>query len=272
MNTPSEIIISDPSPKLSDVDFSEGIIEDKKAYQKQLSHWQKRLLAVQQAYFHQGRRVIIVLEGWDASGKGGLIRRITERLDPRGFRVYPIAAPTKDEQGRHYLYRFQKALPPPGRIAIFDRSYYGRVLVERVEGFASIDEWQRAYQEINEFERMLTDDGVRIIKAFIHISKDEQLQRFKERLDNPVKRWKLTEEDIRNRQKWSAYEQATNDMFKRTSTSNAPWHLVNGNHKWYARVSAIKGLVLLLEQGVDTTPPPIDPDMLEWAKQQLRFE
>ncbi|QDP02324.1 polyphosphate kinase 2 family protein [Thalassotalea sp. PS06] len=272
MHQPSPIILNEPTPKLSDVDFSKGIIESKKEYQHELSHWQKRLLAVQQAYFHQGRRVIIVLEGWDASGKGGLIRRITERLDPRGFRVYPIAAPSKEEQGRHYLYRFQKALPPPGRIAIFDRSYFGRVLVERVEGFASVQEWQRAYQEINEFERMLIDDGVRIIKAFIHISPEEQLQRFKERLQNPVKRWKLTEEDIRNREKWPIYEQAINEMFARTSTEHAPWHLVNGNHKWYARVSALKGLVLLLERGVDTSPPPIDPDMVQWAKSQLGMD
>ncbi|TKB47150.1 polyphosphate kinase 2 family protein [Thalassotalea mangrovi] len=272
MQQPSAIIIDSPTPSLHDVDFTKGYIDSKKEYQQQLSHWQKRLLSVQQAYFHQGRRVIIVLEGWDASGKGGLIRRITERLDPRGFQVYPIAAPSKEEQGRHYLYRFQKVLPPPGRFAIFDRSYYGRVLVERIEGFASDNEWQRAYQEINEFERLLIDDGVRIIKAFIHISKEQQLQRFKERLTNPVKRWKLTEEDIRNRDKWPEYEQAINEMFARTSTTHAPWHLVNGNHKWYARVSAIQGLVTLLEQGVDTTPPQLDPAMYAWAKTQLGFE
>ncbi|MEL6547296.1 MAG: polyphosphate kinase, partial [Myxococcota bacterium] len=154
----------------------------KKAYQEELASLQLELLKIQQAYHHQGApRAILLFQGWDAAGKGGAIRRITERLDPRGLRVHAIAAPTPAEQGRHYLWRFWQRIPQPGRIAIFDRSWYGRVLVERVEGFAKKREWKRAYDEINEFEHTLVDDGVRIVKFFLHITADEQLRRFEER-------------------------------------------------------------------------------------------
>lgn len=224
---------------------------------------------VQQAYFHQGKRAIIVFQGWDASGKGGAIRRVTEGLDPRGYRVHPIAAPSKKEQGRHYLYRFQTRLPKPGTLAIFDRSWYERVLTERVEGFATAEQWQRAYQEINEFERLLMDDGVRIIKLFMNISKDEQLARFEERLSNPMKQWKLTEEDLRNRDSWSHYAQATDDMFQHTSTDQAPWQLIPANKKWYARITALDTIVSALASGVDLTPPPIDEALVKLAKQKL---
>lgn len=247
-------------------------ISSKADYHEQLSYWQKRMLMVQQAYYHQGHRAIILLEGWDAAGKGGLIRRITEKLDPRGFRVFPFAAPSPAEQGRHYLFRFQKALPPPGKISIFDRSHYGRVLVERVEGFARKEEWQRAYQEINEFERTLTDDNVRIVKLFMHISKEQQLKRFVERLENPYKRWKLTEEDIRNREKWPQYEQAINDMLVNTSTEQSPWHVIPAEHKWFARVEGIKTAVEALEQGINIEPPPIDEDFVKIAKEKLGIE
>lgn len=244
-------------------------MEGKKQYRAELKVWQEQLLHVQQAYYHQNRRAIIVFEGWDAAGKGGAIRRVTERLDPRGVRVYPIGPPTHDEQSRHYLYRFQNKLPPAGRLAIFDRSYYGRVLVERVDGIASNKEWQRAYQEINEYERLLTDDGVKIIKLFLHISADEQKKRFEERLHNPYKRWKLTEEDLRNRTLRSLYEVAINDMFANTSTTTAPWHLVHGEHKWYARIAVLRTLVAQLSEGVDITPPPIDESLVTLAEQQL---
>ncbi|MEJ6474719.1 polyphosphate kinase 2 family protein [Pseudoalteromonas piscicida] len=244
-------------------------MDSKKHYKRELKYWQTQLQHVQQAYFHQGKRAILVFEGWDAAGKGGAIRRMTEKLDPRGFKVFPIAKPDPEEQGRHYLYRFQTKLPPLGTMTILDRSYYGRVLVERVEGFASEHEWLRAYQEINEFERLLVDDNVRIVKVFLHISEDEQLKRFTERLNNPYKRWKLTEEDIRNRKKRQEYEQAIDDMFAKTDTNLAPWHVILGEHKWYARVQVLKTVVNALSDGVDISPPPIDKAVVKLAKSQL---
>jgi PPK2 family polyphosphate:nucleotide phosphotransferase len=269
MKAPSDITLVDSPPSFSDVDMDSAVISDQKTYKKTIQKLKKRLLVVQQAYYHQKKRVVIVFEGWDASGKGGAIRQLTEKLDPRGFQVHPIAAPGADEQGRHYLYRFQSRLPKPGRIVIFDRSYYGRVLVERVEGFASDWQWQRAYQELNEFERQLTDDGVRVIKIFLHITKEEQGRRFIERLGNPLKRWKLTSEDIRNRQKWSEYEVAASDMFRLTSTTTAPWHLIAGNHKWYARIQVLKTIITALEQGVDTTPPELHPELMAEAMKEF---
>ncbi|MDO6567257.1 polyphosphate kinase [Alteromonas sp. 1_MG-2023] len=244
-------------------------IDSRKHYKKALKSWQKKLLHVQQAYFHQGRRAILVFEGWDAAGKGGAIRRITEKLDPRGFRVHPFAQPTAEEQGKHYLYRFQTRLPAPGRLAIFDRSYYGRVLVERVEGFTPKPAWERAYQEINEFERLLIDDDVTIIKLFMHISDGEQLERFEERLNNPYKRWKLTEEDIRNRGRRKDYVTAIEEMFDKTDTTQAPWHLIHAEHKWHARISVLKTIVEALSEGVTVEPPPIDQELVHLAEKQL---
>lgn len=246
-------------PHLSGLDMTGHRIADKAAYQKELEKLQETVLHVQQAYWHSKRRAIIVFEGWDAAGKGGAIRRLTENLDPRGAHVWPIAAPTPEEQGRHYLWRFWQRLPPPGTFAIFDRSWYGRVLVERIEGFAKAHEWRRAYDEINEFERQLTDDGVRIIKLFLHITPEEQLERFRERLNNPYKRWKLTTEDLRNRDRRPEYEQAIDDMFARTSTDNAPWVAVPANAKWYARVEVLRQVVAHLAAGVDISPPKLDP-------------
>ena len=267
MHLPSAINLQ-PGTLLESVDLTQAI-EDKAKYEKQLKKWQQRMLQVQQAYFRQGKRAILVFEGWDASGKGGAIRRLTEKLDPRGFNVYPIAAPDPIEQAKHYLYRFQTKLPAPGSIAIFDRSYYGRVLVERVEQFAKPQEWQRAYQEINEFERMLVDDDVRIVKVFLHISSDEQLKRFKERLHNPIKRWKLTEEDIRNREKWDDYHAAINDMLKHTNADHAPWQVIAGNKKWYARIAVLKAVVNAMEAGVDTSIPPLDEAVISAAEKAL---
>jgi PPK2 family polyphosphate:nucleotide phosphotransferase len=272
MKAPSDIILVDNPPSFSDVEMDSAVISDKKTYKKTIKKLKRRLLVVQQAYYHQNTRVVVVFEGWDASGKGGAIRQLTEKLDPRGFQVHPIAAPEADEQGRHYLYRFQNRLPKPGRIAIFDRSYYGRVLVERVEGFASDWQWQRAYQELNEFERQLTDDGVRVIKIFLHITKEEQGRRFIERLENPLKRWKLTSEDIRNRQKWSEYEVAASDMFRLTSTITAPWHLIAANHKWYARIQVLKTVIKALEKGIDLTSPELDPQLIEEAMKEFGMD
>ena len=271
MNTPSPIQLQKQPPSLQEPEEQDDF-EDKKAYEKTLKKWQRRMLVLQQAYFHQKHRALIVFEGWDASGKGGSIRRLTEKMDPRGFTVYPFSAPTPEEQGVHYLYRFQKCLPRRGTMSIFDRSYYGRVLVERIEGFAKKDEWQRAYQEINEFERLLMDDDMRVIKLFLHISPEEQLQRFAQRLEDPIKRWKLTEEDLRNRKKWPDYEEAIHDMFHNTSTEKAPWHIIPANSKWHARIAVLKTIVLALEAGIDTTPPPLDKSLIKAAKKQLGLE
>jgi len=236
-------------PRLEDVDLSREM-EDKNAYEKALAAAQLRLLRLQQKHYHHKRRAVIVFEGWDAAGKGGAIRRLTEKLDPRGFQVWPIAAPTPDEQGRHYLYRFWKKLPLPQTWALFDRSWYGRVLVERVEKLCTPAEWNRAYDEINDFEKMLVKDGATVVKLFLHISKKEQLKRFHERENNPYKRWKITEEDWRNRRKWSKYERAIDDMFAQTSTKHVPWTPIAGEHKWHARVSVCRAVADALEEAL----------------------
>jgi len=233
-------------PRLEDVDLSQKII-DKPTYEKALTEVQLRLLRLQQTHYHKKRRAILVFEGWDAAGKGGAIRRLTEKVDPRGLHVWPIAAPREDEQARHYLYRFWKKIPEPQTWAVFDRSWYGRVLVERVEKLCKPREWKRAYHEINELEKMLADDGVAIVKLFMHISKKEQLRRFKEREKNPYKRWKITEEDWRNRRKWSRYEEAIDDMFRETHSKRAPWTVIAGEHKWFARIAVCRAVADALE-------------------------
>jgi polyphosphate kinase 2 (PPK2 family) len=187
-----------------------------------------------------GISTILVFEGWDAAGKGGAIRRLTGALDARTYQVIPIAAPTDEERAHHYLWRFWRHLSRGGRFTIFDRSWYGRVLVERVEGFATEQEWRRAYSEINEFEEQLVDHGMVLVKYWVHITADEQLRRFKEREHAPYKKWKLTEEDWRNRSKWADYERAVNEMVERTSTRLAPWTLVEGNDKYFARLKVLK--------------------------------
>ncbi|WP_439815268.1 polyphosphate kinase 2 family protein [Zavarzinia sp. CC-PAN008] len=247
-------------PRLADVDL-DARIETEEEYAKRLARGQKRMLVTQQAYYHQKRRAILVFEGWDGAGKGSAIQRLTTGLDPRGYKVWPISAPTKEEQGRHYLYRFWQRLPEPGTIAVFDRSWYGRVLVERVEGFATKEQWSRAYDEINEFERLLIDDGARIIKIFIHVSKDEQARRFEKRLNDPLKRWKITLEDMRNRQRWTEYEDVYGDMLERTSTKAAPWHLISGEHKWHTRLAVIDTVTKALADGVSLDPPELDPEV-----------
>jgi polyphosphate kinase 2 (PPK2 family) len=183
---------------------------------------------------------------------------MTESLDPRGFKVWPVGPPRSDEQGRHYLYRFWQKLPEPGTIAIFDRSWYGRVLVERVEGLTPKAAWRRAYDEINGFERLLADDGVRLVKAFLHISKDEQLRRFAERLGNPHKRWKLTESDIRTREHWRDYQKAIEDMITLTDTEAAPWRVVGANRKWRARLEVLSAVTDSLARDVSLDPPAFD--------------
>ena len=227
-------------------------------YLEKLARLQHRLEHIQQAYLATGERAALVFEGWDAAGKGGVIRRISQVLDPRSFKVWPIAAPHEQDAKRHYLARFWERLPPNGSIAIFDRSWYGRVLVERVEGLATEAEWRRAYDEINEFERLLLDDGMRVVKIFLHITPEEQLRRFEERMTDPLKRWKLSYDDFHNRALWDSYETAIEEMLSRTSTRRAPWSLVGANDKKHARVECLRIMVERLGKGVDLSPRPLD--------------
>ncbi len=215
-------------------------VPSKQAYQRRLEELQRRMVLVQQGMFHGRRRAIVALEGFDAAGKGGAIRRLTEAVDPRGVRVVPIGPPSNDEQGRHWLYRFWRELPAPGAITVFDRTWYGRVLVERVDGLARKAEWKRAYREINEFERILVDDGIDLVKIFLGVSKEEQLRRFEQRLKDPYKQWKLGEADVRAREEWDEYVGAVDDMFARTDTPRARWHLVAADRKWYARQQVLR--------------------------------
>jgi polyphosphate kinase 2 (PPK2 family) len=227
---------------------------DRQAYVREVTRRQIQLRELGYHVYLQKRPVIIVFEGWDAAGKGGAIKRVTEKLDPREYVVYPISAPQGDDKTRHYLYRFWKRLPERGQIAIFDRSWYGRVLVERVEGFASEAEWKRAYKEINSFERQLRDFGTILVKFWIHISHKEQLRRFEERKAIGYKAWKLTDEDWRNRGKWRTYEEAVEQMLVKTSTTVAPWTLVEGNDKYWARTKVLSRLVKILSAELGFKP------------------
>ncbi len=219
-------------------------------YEKELEAAQNRLRELEfECYVHRCGAAF-VFEGWDAAGKGGAIKRLTERLDPRGYNVVPIAAPTSDEARRHYLWRFWREIPKAGHLAIFDRSWYGRVMVERVEGFCSREDWRRAYHEINEFERALADGGIVLAKFWLHISVDEQWRRFQARAGNPMKQHKITEEDLRNRAKWPAYLDAVSDMLRQTSTAYAPWTIVEANDKLYARLKVLNTAIQALEQGL----------------------
>jgi polyphosphate kinase 2 (PPK2 family) len=220
-------------------------------YERELGQLQRRLFELEHRLYAARIPAVIVYEGWDAAGKGGNIRRLAQGLDPRGYEVIPVAAPTPDELAHHYLWRFWRKLPKAGHIAIFDRSWYGRVLVERVEGFCSEAAWQRAYQEINEFERQLADFGTVLVKFWLHIDRDEQLRRFKDRQKNRFKQWKITDEDWRNREKWGSTEVAVIDMLQRTSTSYAPWTILEANCKLHARIKALRTVAEALERALD---------------------
>jgi polyphosphate kinase 2 (PPK2 family) len=252
--------------RLAALDLSQTIERD--AYERRLSKLQQTLTAIQQAYLFSGQNAVLVFEGWDAAGKGGAIRRITAALDPRGCKVWPIGAPRDYHAERHYLTRFWEKLPPRGGVAIFDRSWYGRVLVERVEGYASPKRWKAAYDEINQFEHLLIADGVRVVKIFLYISKDEQLRRFKDRLRDPLKRWKLSYEDFRNREKWDAYVEAAEDMFARTEKA-APWLVISSEDKKHGRIAAIESIVERLSKGVDLAPPALDDKIIAAACEHL---
>jgi len=227
---------------------------DDEEYKRLLIKYQVALFKLAYQVYVQQRPVIMVFEGWDASGKGGAIRRVTEKIDPRGFVVYPIAAPKGDDATHQYLWRFWRRLPEAGQIAIFDRSWYGRVMVERIEGFCSEAEWKRAYREINYFERQLVDFGTILFKFWLHIDKEEQLARFTSREGDARRSWKLTDEDWRNREKWDLYEEAVNEMLLKTSTITAPWTVIEGNSKLYARTKVLKTIVDKLCQELDHDP------------------
>ncbi|MCC8027316.1 MAG: phosphate--AMP phosphotransferase [Clostridium sp.] len=233
---------------LSGIDLSKTMSEEE--YRENLKKYQRRLEELHSEIYLLRIPVVIGFEGWDAGGKGGAIKRLTSRLDPRGYRVNPTAAPNDIEKVHHYLWRFWKEVPKAGHIAIFDRTWYGRVMVERIEGFCSEAEWKRAYQEINEMESHMANAGAVVLKFWLHIDKDEQERRFKERQADPAKQWKITDEDWRNREKWDQYEEAVNEMLIRTSTTYAPWIVVEGNDKRYARIKVLKTVVDALEKKI----------------------
>ena len=233
-------------PKLSEISLDKELSEEE--YKKELKNLQSKLSELHNKLYRRKIPVVIAYEGWDAAGKGGNIKRITGALDPRGYEVHPIASPEPHEKARHYLWRFWTRLPKTGHIAIFDRTWYGRVMVERLEGFCSENDWKRAYNEINEFEKELHDWGAVIIKFWVQIDKDTQLERFNERQNTPQKQWKITDEDWRNREKWDQYEDAVNEMIQKTSTTYAPWHILESVDKRYARIKALKIVIEELEK------------------------
>ncbi|MGP0090780.1 MAG: polyphosphate kinase 2 family protein [Xanthobacteraceae bacterium] len=263
----SENFVVARRPRLAEI--TEHPKTDFADYERRLSSLQGTLQLIQQAYLGTSERALLVIEGWDTAGKGGIVRRLGWALDPRSFNVHPIAAPDEHERAQHYLQRFWRHLPQRGQIVAFDRSWYGRVLVERVEGFATDKEWRRAYREINEFERMLIDSGTRLVKLFLHITPEEQVRRFRNRLVDPLKRWKLSYEDFRNRARWSEYETAIEDMMEETTTKQAPWHLIPANNKPYGRIAAFRILADRLGKDVSLEPRPIDSDLLKEAKRTL---
>lgn len=231
---------------LSQMDLTLSLPNDD--YQVQMKEYKNKIRDLTFLAKAKNKPILIVFEGWDAAGKGGAIRRFTSEIDPRLFEVHNISAPNTEEIQHHYLWRFWNRIPKVGHIGIFDRSYYGRVLVERVEGFAKESEWARAYEEIFLFEEQLQSFGTIIVKFWLHISSEEQLKRFEDRKNDPLKRWKLTDEDWRNRDKWHLYEEAANEMFVKTDSPKAPWFLVPANDKYFARVMVLEAVTKRLEE------------------------
>jgi polyphosphate kinase 2 (PPK2 family) len=230
------------------VDLTERI--EPKAYSRELKSLQSRLNALSWKTWERKKTCVALFEGWDAAGKGGAIRRVNRALDARLYRVVQIAAPTDEERAHHYLWRFWRGLPRAGHITLYDRSWYGRVMVERVEGLAHEEDWRRSYREINAFEEQLCDHGITLLKFWMHISPEEQLRRFREREQTPHKAHKITEEDWRNREKWDEYRAAVNEMVAKTSTSEAPWTLVAGDDKRLARVQVLRTFVEAFEKAL----------------------
>lgn len=231
---------------LNSVDLSLSYTKDE--YKEKLEKLQNRIQELHGELYRKRIPVILGFEGWDAGGKGGAIKRLTEKMDPRGYQVNPTASPNDIERAHHYLWRFWNNVPKKGHIAIFDRTWYGRVMVERIEGFCTKDEWSRAYKEINDMEANWVHSGAVVLKFWLQIDKDEQARRFKERMENPEKQWKITDEDWRNREKWDQYEQAVDDMLVHTSTTYAPWIIVEGNSKYYARIKVLQSVVDAIEK------------------------
>lgn len=231
-----------PMPKLSDISLENKTLSDE-AYAEQLKKCQKELSKLHSRLYQAKIPMIIAFEGWDAAGKGGAIKRISSALDPRGYEAIPIAAPDKTELAHHYLWRFWNNIPKTGHIAIFDRTWYGRVMVEKLEGFTPAERCAQAYDEINGFEKELSDSGFIIVKFWIQIDKDEQLRRFTERQNTPAKQWKITDEDWRNREKWEQYEAAVNEMLAKTSSAYAPWNVIEANDKKYARIKVLQTVI-----------------------------
>lgn len=229
--------------------YGKSLEED--AYKKKLKNLQKKIDTYQNILYKKKIPMIVAFEGWDAAGKGGAIKRFTEAMDPRGYVVNSVSAPNDIEKAHHYLWRFWIKLQKAGHVTIFDRTWYGRVLVERIEHFCEKKEWKRAYQEINEFEKMLINSGAIVIKFWIHIDKEEQKKRFDARMENPEKQWKITDEDWRNREKWDSYKIAVNEMVQKTSTTNAPWIIVEGNNKNYARIKVLENIIDAIERRLE---------------------
>ena len=240
-----------------------------KAYEKALHPLQLLMRSISLSYYRQGLNAVVVMEGSDAAGKGGAIRRMTAELDPRHYDVWPIGPPTADELRHHYLWRFWQRLPERGLIGIFDRSWYGRVLVERVDALTTEARWQQAYDEINNFERLLVDDGTRLVKIYLHVSTGEQRRRLSERVKDPHKNWKVSAADFRNNLQRDSYEAATADMLERTSTGAAPWHVIAADDKRHARISVLETVTGALARDVDLTPRPLDDETLRLAHEVL---
>ena len=253
--------------RLADFERDEDL--DRANYDARLAALQHQLELIQSAYINQNRKAIIAVEGWDASGKGGLITRLVGTLDPRFIKVWSIGAPTKAEIEHHYLWRFWQKLPGCREIAVFDRTWYGRVLVERVDNITPEPVWRRAYDEINSFEALHIADGTRIVKLFLHVTQAEQDKRLKERIETPWKRWKTGLEDYHNRSLRSAYLDAYEDMFAETSTKHAPWTVIAADDKKWARIKGLETVVAALGDGVDLAYPPIDPAVRKLAEKTL---
>ncbi|MBK1697562.1 polyphosphate kinase 2 family protein [Rhodovibrio salinarum] len=243
--------------------------DDSRGYTQALIESQHDLRRLQLAQLAHRSRGVVVMEGWDASGKGGIIRRMAAVLEPRAARFHPIGPPTAEWQNKHWLARFWPLLPDPGAMAVFDRSWYGRVLVERVEGLTPEVDWRRGFEEIRQFEEMLLNDGVRLVKIFLNVSPRVQLHRFQKRLDDPVKRWKLGVADLRNWELRAPYEAAIEEMLQRTSTTRAPWHVIPADDKKYARVRAMQLIFEGLSDGLEMTPPRLDPEVAGMAESRL---
>ena len=235
---------------LAKVDLTKSYTE--KEYHKKKKKLQKKIKKLHGELYRRQIPVIIGFEGWDAGGKGGAIKRLTEKMDPRGFTVNTTAAPNDYEKAHHYLWRFWKNVPKKGHVAVYDRTWYGRVMVERIEGFCTKKEWQRAFKEINDMEAQFVQSGAIVLKFWMQIDKEEQRKRFEERQKNPEKQWKITEEDWRNRDKWDAYEEAVNEMLIRTSTPEAPWVIVEGNCKYYARIKVLEAVIEAIEKRLES--------------------